>query len=246
MSRDVPAGSLAREPGFKATNREMFDGIAHTYDFLNHFLSLGVDILWRKKAVAMLRGVKHDTILDVATGTGDFAIAALALRPKKITGIDVSSGMLERGKKKIRKRNLEHAISLHFGDSENIPFGDNEFDAVTVGFGVRNFGDLNKGLSEMLRVLKPGGTAVILEFSRPASFPVKQIYRFYFSKVLPLAGKIVSGHRTAYSYLHSSATAFPEGKDFAQILSSCGFENTSIKRLSFGVATIYTGQKKTN
>src|SRR5690242_16472341 len=170
----------------------MFDNISNRYDFLNHFLSLGIDRGWRRKAINILRPLKPQSILDVATGTGDFAVQAMALKPQKIVGVDISEGMLDVGKKKIIAKGLSNVVSLQYGDSENLPFGDNSFDAITVGFGVRNFEDLRRGLGEMHRVLRPGGKAVILEFSRPRSFPFKQVYNFYFSFILPRIGKMVS------------------------------------------------------
>ncbi len=233
----------AKGQEFKDENREMFNGISSTYDFLNHVLSFGIDVLWRKKAIRILGKNHPKRILDVATGTADFAIEALSLNPNKVIGIDVSSGMLELGKEKIKRRNLESKIELLLGDSENIPFQDNEFDALSVAFGVRNFGDLNKGLSEMRRVMKPDGTLVVLEFSKPKGFIIKGLYGIYFGKILPLAGRLISGHSTAYTYLHNSVNRFPEGEEFIRILKNIGFKNTSMKRLSFGVATIYSAQK---
>ena len=170
----------------------MFDNIAGNYDFLNHFLSMGIDIYWRKKLVKRLTKQAPKNILDVATGTGDLAIAMLKATPDKITGIDISNGMLEIGRKKIKEKGLEDKISLQQADSENLPFEDNDFDAVCVSFGARNFENLEKGLSEMFRVLKPGGKLYILEFSQPDIFPFKQIYQFYFRYILPLLGKIIS------------------------------------------------------
>ena len=170
---------------------EMFDNISHRYDFLNHFLSLGIDKLWRKKAVKILSAIQPKVILDVATGTGDFAIESLSLKPTEVVGIDISQGMLDKGIVKIKKNGQEDIIELKYGDSEDIPFEDNYFDAITVAFGVRNFENLEKGLSEMKRVLKTGGMAVLLEFSKPKAFPIKQIYNFYFHKVLPGIGKLV-------------------------------------------------------
>ena len=177
----------------------MFNNISHKYDFLNHFLSLGIDILWRKKAVRMLAPHQPRKILDIATGTADFAIEALKLNPDEIIGIDISEGMLNVGKEKIKKKGVDNIISLELGDSENLRFETAYFDAYTVAFGVRNFENLEKGLTEMLRVLKPNGTGVILEFSKPRKFPVKQLYNFYFNKILPGIGKMVSKDTAAYT-----------------------------------------------
>lgn len=221
----------------------MFDNIARKYDFLNHFLSLGIDKLWRRRAVRMLGKYPHDMILDVATGTGDFAVAATKIHPQKIVGFDLSSNMIEVGKKKIEKLNLGQMISFVKGDSENMPFDDAAFDAITVGFGVRNFENLEKGLVEFFRVLKPGGLAVILEFSKPRYFPMKQLYNFYFFNVLPFFGRLVSRDSSAYSYLPESVMAFPDGDDFLAILRKVGFGKVSQRRLTFGIATIYVAQK---
>jgi demethylmenaquinone methyltransferase/2-methoxy-6-polyprenyl-1,4-benzoquinol methylase len=222
---------------------DMFDNIAHRYDFLNQVLSLGIHKGWRRKAVDLLRESKPLLILDIATGTGDFAIEAVKLSPKKVTGVDISEGMLKYGREKVKKLNLEETIELKSGDSEKLPFSDNTFDAITVGFGVRNFEHLEKGLSSMLRVLKPGGTAVILEFSRPRMFPVKQIYSFYFKYFCPLIGKIFSKDNRAYTYLNESVTVFPDGTAFLDILKKLGYHQCTQKRLTFGIATIYTGKK---
>ena len=221
----------------------MFNNIAGHYDFLNHFLSLGIDILWRKKAIRLLKDVRPKQLLDIATGTGDFALEAMSLNPEKITGVDVSEGMLALGKEKIKKRNLQNKIELILGDSENLPFEDNTFDAITVAFGVRNFENLEKGLSDMQRVLKPDGTVVILEFSKPKKFPVKQLYNFYFKNILPLMGKIISKDNSAYAYLPESVNAFPDGDNFLLILKSTGFKDVQYISLTLGVAVIYTGKK---
>lgn len=221
----------------------MFDNISGNYDFLNHFLSLGIDKGWRKKAIGLLKAHSPKTILDVATGTGDFAIQALDLKPEKVIGVDISEGMLEVGRKKMTSRGLSNIIELKSGDSENLPFSDNNFDAVTVGFGVRNFENLEKGLSEILRVMKPGALLVILEFSRPTSFPFKQVYNLYFKSILPKIGRWVSRDKAAYTYLPESVEAFPDGNDFIKILSKTGFKNTTCKSLTFGISSIYTAQK---
>ncbi len=221
----------------------MFNNIASHYDFLNHFLSLGIDILWRKKAIRLLKSAQPKHILDIATGTGDFALEALSLNPDKIIGVDVSEGMLALGKEKIKKRKLENKIEFIFGDSENLPFESNTFDAITVAFGVRNFENLEKGLSDMYRVLKPGGTVVVLEFSKPKQFPVKQLYNFYFKNILPLMGKLISKDNSAYTYLPESVNAFPDGDSFLSILKNTGFKDTRWISLTLGVASIYIGKK---
>ncbi|AMM50223.1 ubiquinone biosynthesis methyltransferase UbiE [Rufibacter sp. DG15C] len=229
--------------GKKTQVANMFNSIAKRYDFLNHFLSAGIDIIWRKKAVKLLEKAQPKTILDIATGTGDFALEAVRLKPQQITGIDISEGMLAVGREKIQKRGLSHLIQLHVGDSENIQFPDNHFDAITVAFGVRNFENLEKGLSEMYRVLKPGGMVVILEFSKPQSFPMKQGYNFYFKNILPLFGKLISKDNAAYTYLPESVQAFPDGNDFLSIFQRIGFKDTKWHSLTFGISSIYTGIK---
>lgn len=219
----------------------MFDNIAHRYDFLNRFLSMGIDKSWRKKAVKMLKRHEPKVILDVATGTADFALECLKLSPDKIYGVDISSGMLEKGKEKLSKLGVSN-IELQLGDSENLQFEDNMFDAIVVAFGVRNFENLEKGLSEMHRVLKPGGVTLVLEFSKPKGF-FSLIYNFYFSVILPVWGKLVSGDTSAYTYLPESVKAFPEGEDFKAIMSGCGYHQVNDRRLTFGICSIYTGTK---
>jgi demethylmenaquinone methyltransferase/2-methoxy-6-polyprenyl-1,4-benzoquinol methylase len=221
----------------------MFDNISHRYDFLNHFLSLGIDVLWRKKAVKLLRDLRPHTILDIATGTGDFAIESLSLNPKKVIGVDISEGMLARGNHKIKARNLDQRVELIYGDSENLPFEDNKFDAVIVAFGVRNFENLQKGLKEMYRVLREGGEVVILEFSKPASFPFKQLYNFYFNVILPNIGRAISSDKSAYRYLPESVRAFPDGDEFLDILNRTGFNSTAWIPLTFGICSIYRAKK---
>jgi demethylmenaquinone methyltransferase / 2-methoxy-6-polyprenyl-1,4-benzoquinol methylase len=225
---------------------EMFDNIAHSYDFLNHFFSLGIDVRWRKKAIKILKAHNPEKVLDVATGTGDFAIEAhrMGVNVKEIVGVDISEGMLEVGRKKLTKKNLDAHIKLMYGDSENLPFEDQAFDAYTAAFGVRNFENLDKGLTDMLRVLKPGGLGVILEFSKPKSFPFKQMFWFYFKVIMPIVGKFVSKDNKAYSYLPESVKAFPEGPEFLKIMTGCGYEKVKSKALTGGIATIYTGYKK--
>ena len=230
--------------GKKEQVEYMFDNIAHRYDFLNHFLSLGIDNIWRKKTIKKLKEFSPKKILDLATGTGDLALASLNLNPEHVTGIDISAGMLEKGMQKIRKKGLEDKINLLKGDSENIPFDADEFDAITVAFGVRNFEHLEIGLEEMYRVLKPGGIVAILEFSKPSRTPFKQLYTFYFNKVLPQIGKMVSSDNSAYTYLPESVSAFPDGFQFLELLEKAGFSSLSVDVLGFGIASIYTGIKE--
>ncbi|MBX2965637.1 MAG: bifunctional demethylmenaquinone methyltransferase/2-methoxy-6-polyprenyl-1,4-benzoquinol methylase UbiE [Cyclobacteriaceae bacterium] len=222
---------------------QMFDNISHRYDFLNHFLSLGIDKGWRKKAVRILKPEQPKVILDVATGTGDFALQSLALNPDKIIGVDISAGMLDVGRKKMDAKNVSHIVELIQADSENLPFEQNKFDAVTVAFGVRNFENLVKGLSEIFRVMKPGATFVVLEFSRPKRFPFKQGYNFYFKAILPKIGRWISRDKAAYDYLPESVEAFPDGQDFLQILKDVGFNQVTCKPLTFGISSIYTAKK---
>jgi demethylmenaquinone methyltransferase/2-methoxy-6-polyprenyl-1,4-benzoquinol methylase len=222
---------------------EMFDSISGRYDFLNRFLSLGIDITWRKKAIKELVALNPKNILDVATGTADFAIEAKSLNPDKIIGIDLSEGMLSKGRIKIQEKNLGHLIQLVKGDSEELPFEDNIFDASTVAFGVRNFEHLQIGLNQIYRVLKPGGKIVVLEFSKPKTFPVKQVYQFYFKYILPMWGKIIAKHETAYEYLPASVQAFPEGTEFLSYLTNSGFTQVKHQPLTFGICSIYTGIK---
>jgi demethylmenaquinone methyltransferase / 2-methoxy-6-polyprenyl-1,4-benzoquinol methylase len=223
---------------------EMFDNVSVRYDFLNHFLSLGIDYYWRKKALNLLRSEKPKLILDVATGTGDFAIEAVGIvKPEKIVGVDISEGMMKLGREKIKKKNLDHIIELKYGDSENLPFDNNTFDAVTVSFGVRNFENLEKGLKNIYDVIRPGGTCLILEFSKPGSFPIKQLYNFYFKNILPLLGKIISKDRSAYTYLFESVQVFPDGNQFLDIFKSIGFKQTKWVPLAFGITSIYIGKK---
>ena len=222
---------------------EMFDNISARYDFLNHFLSLGIDKIWRRKAIKQLRSIPVKKIIDIATGTGDFAIAALKLNPEEVIGLDISAGMLAVGEQKMIKNKVDSIIKMQLGDSENIPYDSNYFDALTVGFGGRNFENLELGLTEMLRVLKPGGKAVILEFSKPKRFPIKQIFGFYSRYFIPFFGKRISKDAQAYSYLPESVAAFPEGKDFEDILHKIGYKNIESTLVSGGIATIYAGIK---
>ena len=222
---------------------EMFNNISAKYDFLNHFLSLGIDKLWRKKAIKMLRSVNPTRILDIATGTGDFALESLVLKPTQIVGLDISSGMLEHGRVKMKKKGVDHIITMQQGDSEDIPFENNYFDGLTVGFGVRNFENLEKGLGEMLRVVRPGGKLIILEFSKPKKFPIKQLFAFYSKNFIPILGKSISKDSNAYTYLPESVAAFPEGKNFENILAKVGYKDISSTLVSGGIATIYAGTK---
>lgn len=231
------------EGGKKEQVAKMFDSISPKYDFLNHFLSLGIDILWRKTAIKTLKAENPKLILDVATGTADFAIESLKLNPSKVIGVDISEGMLSYGREKLKKKNLTHIIELQSGDSENLNFEANYFDAVIVSFGVRNFENLEKGLSNIHRVLKPNGSIVVLEFSKPKYFPFKQLYNFYFNFILPRIGKTVSKDNAAYTYLPESVKAFPDGKDFVNILEKIGFKQTICKSLTFGISTIYKAKK---
>jgi len=222
----------------------MFNNISGTYDFLNHFMSLGIDILWRKKAIRQLKAQQPKSILDVATGTGDFAFEAIKiLKPTQVTGVDISAGMLEVAKRKIQERKLDHVFSVRLGDSEMLPFEDNQFDAITVAYGVRNYENLEKGLADMRRVLKPGGKIVILEFSKPQGFPVKQLYNFYFKHITPFFGKVFSKDARAYQYLPESVAAFPDGAAFTQLMERVGFSQTKQITLTFGISSIYTGIK---
>ena len=232
----------------KTTKKEqvatMFNNISGTYDFLNHFLSLGIDIIWRRKAIKELKAIQPRIILDVATGTGDFAFEAIdILKPEKVIGVDISEGMLDVAKKKIHDRNLGHVFSVQLGDSEGLNFDDNTFDAITVAFGVRNYENLEKGLADMLRVLKPEGKIVILEFSKPKAFPVKQGYNFYFQYVTPFFGKLFSKDQRAYTYLPESVAAFPDGNSFTSLMDKVGYKHTKHRSLTFGISAIYTGTK---
>ncbi len=226
--------------GKKGQIIDMFNNIAGKYDFLNHALSLNIDKLWRKKAIKAIQPYNPESILDVATGTGDFAIlSAQKLRAKRIVGIDISEKMLEVGKEKIQKLNLQQLVELQLADSESMSFADNSFEAITVGFGVRNFENLQNGLQEMCRVLKPNGIAAILEFSMPKYFPIKQLYTCYFKHILPFIGKLFSKDYDAYYYLFQSVQEFPAGEKFALEAEKAGFKHTKIVSLSFGIASLY-------
>ncbi|MGB0929885.1 MAG: bifunctional demethylmenaquinone methyltransferase/2-methoxy-6-polyprenyl-1,4-benzoquinol methylase UbiE [Chitinophagales bacterium] len=222
---------------------KMFDNIAPRYDFLNHLLSLNIDHYWRWRMINRLKSLQPKKILDVATGTGDVAIAVMRLKPTEIVGVDISAQMLEVGKKKMKKKKFDKVVTMQLGDAENLDFADNSFDAITVAFGVRNFEHLQKGIKELNRVLKPGGKLVVLEFSKPKTFPIKQFYNFYFKYILPLVGRIFSSDDSAYTYLPASVQAFPEGGEFINILSQSGFQSTKWIPLTFGISSIYEGTK---
>ncbi|MFV0237189.1 MAG: bifunctional demethylmenaquinone methyltransferase/2-methoxy-6-polyprenyl-1,4-benzoquinol methylase UbiE [Flavobacteriales bacterium] len=222
---------------------EMFDNISVKYDFLNHILSMGIDIQWRKKVVKQIQVLQAEKVLDIATGTGDLAIMIAEKTRAQITGLDLSAGMLEIGQKKVLEKGLENRIELIQGDSENLPFEDHTFDAITVSFGVRNFENLEKGLTEIHRVLKPTGTFIILEFAQPNTFPMKQLYRFYSKNILPSIGRIFSKDNAAYTYLPESVEAFPYGEKMVKIIQKCGFKSVKNKSLTFGISAIYTSIK---
>ncbi|WP_448520150.1 bifunctional demethylmenaquinone methyltransferase/2-methoxy-6-polyprenyl-1,4-benzoquinol methylase UbiE [Rhodoflexus sp.] len=233
-----------RQEGKKAQVADMFDNISPRYDLLNRILSGGIDIYWRKKAVRKLAAVRPQLILDIATGTADLAIEALsALKPKKIIGVDISEGMLAFGRKKLEKMGLQDKIELRSGDSEALPFANDTFDAAMVSFGVRNFENLDKGLADICRVLKPGGMLMVLEFSQPTAFPIKQLYEFYSKHILPRIGKTISKDSFAYDYLPESVKAFPYGEEFLQHMRGAGFSDTQCETLTFGISSIYTGKK---
>jgi len=223
---------------------KMFDGIAPYYDLLNRALSLGIDTIWRSKAIKMLDKNKPERILDIATGTADLAIeAAKVIKPKQIIGMDIAKEMLRIGDKKISKRKLDNVITLEHGDSEALRYETGSFDAVMAAFGVRNFENLEKGLSEMCRVLRPGGECMVLEFSKPKVFPLKQLFNIYFKNILPVIGKLKSKDPKAYKYLYESVQAFPDYGDFADILKGVGFADVTYRPLSFGICTIYMAKK---
>ena len=228
----------------KASVESMFDSIAWRYDFLNHFLSFNFDRIWRRQAIKIIsRSFISPSILDVATGTGDLAIEAMKFNPSRISGIDISNKMLEIGREKIAQKGLEGKIDLIRGDSENIPFNDDFFDVAMVAFGVRNFSDPLKGLTEMKRVIRTGGMIMVLEFSKPKRFPFKPLYNFYFKSILPVFGRLFSKDKTAYSYLPDSVMRFPDNEEFLKLLVQAGFSDQKQVKLTGGVASIYTGFK---
>ena len=223
--------------------QSLFDSIAPRYDFLNHLLSCGVDVYWRRRTVEHLRDVHPRRILDVATGTGDLAIAALRLSPESVVGVDIAGEMLMLGQAKVKRRGHDHLITLRSGAAENLDFPSASFDAAMVAFGARNFDHLEGGLREMHRVLRPGGKIVVLEFSRPRHNLFRRLYFFYFQNILPFVGRIISKNKEAYRYLPDTAMRFPEGKEFQEILDRVGFSDTKIERLTFGIVSIYDGIK---
>ena len=229
--------------GKKEQVAQMFDTISPNYDGLNRVISFGTDVKWRKKVLSMVKEKNPTTILDIATGTGDLALLMSQTNASQIVGLDISAGMLEVGRKKITQKNLSNRIEMILGDSENMPFEDNSFDAITVAFGVRNFETLEKGLAEILRVLKPNGRLVILETSVPEKAPFKQFYNLYTKRIMPLIGKMFSKDKTAYAYLSESASVFPYGKKLTDILLKVGFSSVTFEPQTFGAATIYTAQK---
>lgn len=228
----------------KSTQIEtMFDNIAHRYDFLNHLLSLGVDITWRKRAIRELSSINPKIILDMASGTGDFAFEALSMNPTKIIALDLSQNMLDVGIEKARTKDKGNTIEWVKGDSENLVYTENQFDAITVGFGVRNFQNLDKGLSELARVLKPGGMIAILEPSFPTNPILKLLFSIHFQYITPLVGKLFSKDASAYSYLPDSVSAFPEGENFCKLLEKAGFTDTKHLPLTFGMCALYIARK---
>jgi demethylmenaquinone methyltransferase/2-methoxy-6-polyprenyl-1,4-benzoquinol methylase len=239
MKNYPPVGEAA---GKKEQVEAMFDAIAPRYDLLNRVLSLGIDQMWRRQAVALLRVEQPKRILDVATGTADLAIQAMGLQPERVVGVDISEAMLQIGREKVETLGLADRITLRRGDSERLPFSDDQFDAVLVAFGVRNFQDLQKGLGEIRRVLRPGGVLVVLEFSKPRAFPVKQAYQFYSRHVLPRIGRLISKNEGAYQYLPDSVAAFPDGEAFLDRLRGVGYRDLHWKPLTFGIASLYKGR----
>lgn len=241
---DSTVKPYSQEGNKKEQVADMFDNISKTYDLLNRFMTLGIDVIWRKKAIRSLKSIQPQYILDVATGTGDFALESIkTLNPKKIIGVDISQGMLDIAKEKIAKKGLQNQFEVAIGDSENLQFEDNAFDAVTVAFGVRNFENLEQGLAQIYRVIRPGGKAVILELSNPTAFPIKQLFHFYFHKFTPAMGKLISKDNRAYKYLPESVAQFPDGKRFAEITSKVGFKETKVRPQTFGFCTIYEAIK---
>jgi demethylmenaquinone methyltransferase/2-methoxy-6-polyprenyl-1,4-benzoquinol methylase len=224
--------------------RNMFNSVAKNYDFLNHFLSFGIDYYWRNQVLKIIKQNKPDSILDIATGTGDLAILSAKANPKKVVGIDISEEMLNIGIQKVKKNNLDKLIELKVADSEDLPYEDNSFDLAMVAFGVRNFENLEKGLSEIKRVLKEGGLLIVLEFSLPQNFPMKQLYSFYSKNILPTFGRIVSNDASAYTYLPESVKRFPAYNDFTNIMANVGFKETKWRAMSSGISCIYTGRKE--
>lgn len=242
-NKKTAAPPPGQAPGKKEAVEAMFDDIAPRYDLLNRMLSFGIDQMWRDRAVAWLSDEEPRRILDVATGTGDLAIKALELDPETVVGVDISEEMLAEGRRKIDRLGHDSIITLRRGDAEKLPFSDDQFDAVLVAFGVRNFEHLRNGLAEIRRVLRPGGALVVLEFSHPTGFPIKQAYAFYSHVILPLVGRIVSRNSSAYEYLPASVDAFPSGAAFRDELEAVGYANVQIKPLTFGIASLYKAVK---
>jgi len=234
------------EQNKKGQVEEMFDNISPKYDLLNHLLSVNIDKLWRRRTIKKLKLHSPKRILDIATGTGDFALEATKIAEVEIVGIDISEGMLRVARQKIKKKQLDQQVSLQKADSEDLPFEDATFDAAIVGFGVRNFENLKKGLAEILRVIKPGGTFYVLEFSKPQQVPFKQVYRFYFKQILPFVGRLISKDKSAYTYLPESVDEFPDGDNFLAILAEVGFTGSICYRQTFGIASIYEAHKPNN
>ncbi len=233
---------IGEQQGKKQEVQAMFDTIAPRYDLLNRVLSFGIDKWWRRQAIGLLKADRPRRILDVATGTADLALQAMTLEPDKVVGVDIAEEMLSIGREKIAEQGLSERITLQTGDAERLPFSDNQFDAVLVAFGVRNFEDLKKGLAEMRRVLRPGGSLVVLEFSQPTGFPVKQAYGFYSRYILPRVGGTLSGDSGAYKYLPDSIQAFPAGTAFLDVMSETGYDDPQWRPLTFGIASLYKGQ----
>ncbi len=230
-------------PGKKEAVEAMFDDIAPHYDLLNRLLSLGIDQTWRDEAVRFLEADRPKRILDVATGTGDLAVKALKLDPETVVGVDISEEMLARGRTKINRMGLSSRVTLRRGDAEKLPFSDAQFDAALVAFGVRNFEDLSRGLQEIYRALRPGGSVVVLEFGHPTAFPIKQFYGFYSHVILPLVGRLVSKNASAYNYLPASVDVFPSGEAFSDELRAAGYVDIRWKPLTFGIASLYKGKR---
>ena len=228
----------------KTQVRNMFNAISTNYDFVNHFCTLRIDFLWRKKAIRLLKKEKPESIIDIATGTADFAIQATSLKPKKIIGVDIAENMLEIGRKKIKRKKIDSIVQLQIGDAENLPFEDNTFDAAIVAFGIRNFQNLEAGLQEVHRILKQKSTFIILELSKPQNRLVRVVYNFYFKYIVSLIGRIFSKNKAAYTYLPNSVDVFPNGKAFIDIFQKAGFKQVRWISLSFGIASIYLGKKE--
>ncbi|MGB1048771.1 MAG: bifunctional demethylmenaquinone methyltransferase/2-methoxy-6-polyprenyl-1,4-benzoquinol methylase UbiE [Rhodothermales bacterium] len=236
---DIPPIGIVE--GKKPHIERMFDSIAPRYDLLNRILSGGIDQQWRRDVIREVLAVKPGRLLDVATGTADLALLAARKGVPKVVGVDIANEMLEVGRQKVRKGDLSDQVSLQNGDAEKLPFSDQQFDVVTVAFGVRNFEDLGEGLRQICRVLRPGGTLVVLEFSRPTAFPIKQLYSFYGKFILPGIGRLISGDSTAYTYLPESIAVFPEGDEFLSWMKRAGFSKCRARRLTFGIASMYVG-----